>query len=251
MIRNGVRSGWVVPKLLALTVVLVFGAFAADTFIGLAGGSIRAMESPYAGRRTLTEDEGRKVAEAALAYAEVEMDVSGVTSTGMPYLWGGRTTLAQLQAAVAELDEAVVPATAPAASSDEQGAALSDGLGVDASGLAVNALRSLGPDVRFAATAGDNPTWWADATSALLYDFNIVHVDPAELRAGDLVFFGGTLDGEIYVSGVGVVTGRSGTRVDFVVASAREGRVIHTFARTDGDYWQGNIIGAGRFLVRE
>ncbi len=69
--------------------------------------------------------------------------------------------------------------------------------------------------------------------------------------AGDLVFFGGTVDGEVYVSGVGVVTGRSGTRVDFVVASAREGRVIHTFARTDGDYWRGNIVGAGRFLVRD
>lgn len=284
MIRNGVRSGWLVAKLFSLTVIIALGAFIAETFIAetfdvgtfdggsLFGGYAYAMESPYAGRRVLTEEEGRMVAEAALAFAEVEFNVMGATSTGMPYLWGGRTTLAQLQEAVAVLNDEVVPAAAsvaggqssetdgsPAATTDaasgksaeEQAAALLAGVGVDASGLAVNALRSLGDNVRFAATAGDNPTWWADATSTMLYDFNVVHVDPARLRAGDLVFFGGTRDGEVYVNGVGVVTGRSGTRVDFVVASAREGRVIHTFARTDGDYWQGNIVGAGRFLVRE
>jgi len=313
--------------------LLIVGMLAADVFsVGLSGvAGAQASESPYAGRRPLTEEEGRRVAQAALAYAEVEYDVLGETHVGMPYLWGGRTTLAELRAAVAEINAAVAAVAAPAedetaatqpdvaasgaAESDaaaepgaaessaaefdaaEPGAAESDaaaepgavagsdaveagaaapgavaddenaagaageaaadaaaalsGVGVDASGLAVNALRALGPGVRFAATAGHNPTWWADATSAVLYNFNVVHLDPVELRAGDLVFFGGTVDGEVFVQGVGVVTGRSGTRVDFVVASAREGRVIHTFARTDGDYWRSNIIGAGRFLVRE
>lgn len=317
--------------------LLIVGMLAADVFsVGLSGvAGAQAAESPYAGRRPLTEEEGRRVAQAALAYAEVEYDVLGETHVGMPYLWGGRTTLAELRAAVAEINAAVAAVAAPAedetaatqpdvaasgaAESDaaaepgaaessaaefdaaEPGAAESDaaaepgavagsdaveagaaapgavaddenaagaageaaadaaadaaaalsGVGVDASGLAVNALRALGPGVRFAATAGHNPTWWDDATSAVLYNFNVVHLDPAELRAGDLVFFGGTVDGEVFVQGVGVVTGRSGTRVDFVVASAREGRVIHTFARTDGDYWRSNIIGAGRFLVRE
>src|SRR5690606_14130656 len=292
--------------------LLIVGMLAADVFsVGLSGvAGAQAAESPYAGRRPLTEEEGRRVAQAALAYAKVEYDVLGETHVGMPYLWGGRTTLAELRAAVAEINAAVAAVAAPAedetaatqpdvaasgaAESDaaEPGAAESDaaaepgavagsdaveagaaapgavaddenaagaageaaadaaadaaaalsGVGVDASGLAVNALRALGPGVRFAATAGHNPTWWDDATSAVLYNFNVVHLDPAELRAGDLVFFGGTVDGEVFVQGVGVVTGRSGTRVDFVVASAREGRVIHTFARTDGDYWRSNII---------
>src|SRR5690606_4176949 len=115
-------------------------------------------------------------------------------------------------------DENAAGAAGQAAADAAAGAAPAlAGAGVAASGRAVHALRALGPGVRFAATAGDNPTGWDDATSAVLYNFNVVHLDPAELRAGDLVFFGGTVDGEVFVQGVGVVTGRSGTRVDFVV----------------------------------
>ena len=51
---------------------------------------------------------------AALAYAEVEYDVLGETHVGMPYLWGGRTTLAELRAAVAEINAAVAAVAAPA-----------------------------------------------------------------------------------------------------------------------------------------
>lgn len=267
MIRNGVRAGW------AARVLSVF-VLAPLVSLVLIGASVQAMDSVPSGRRPLTPEEGARVAEAALAYAELEFTAAGTVYTGMPYLWGGRTTVDEFAAAVsgtvedvyvthdgtasdgdmtdvASSEEDAVPATAPAASFPTSSAAAVSGLGVDASGVAVNALRSLGTGVRFAATAGDDPVWWADATSALLHDFNVVEVDPIELRAGDLVFFGGVLDGDVYVSGVGVVTGRTGTRVDFVVASARAGRVIHTFARTDGDYWQGNIVGAGRFLVRD
>lgn len=268
MFRKGLRFSRLARRVLVCAVGLlaVGAAFSETLSVGsLVGGSVLAQESPYPGRRVLTEEEGRRLAEAALSFAEVRYVVRGEAYTGMPYLWGGRSSLEELQAAVADINDAVVPVSAPApaddgARPDEQQAApespalpgaLLPAVGVDASGVVVNALRTLYPDVRFAATAGDEPTWWADATSALLYQFNTVHLDPAELRAGDLVFFGGTVDGEVYVSGVGVVTGRSGTRVDFVVASAREGRVIHTFARTDGDYWRGNIVGAGRFLVRD
>ncbi|MFS8525062.1 MAG: hypothetical protein FWJ83_09385, partial [Limnochordales bacterium] len=92
------------------------GMLAADVFsVGLSGvAGAQASESPYAGRRPLTEEEGRRVAQAALAYAEVEYDVLGETHVGMPYLWGGRTTLAELRAAVAEINAAVAAVAAPA-----------------------------------------------------------------------------------------------------------------------------------------
>ena len=77
--------------------LLIVGMLAADVFsVGLSGvAGAQASESPYAGRRPLTEEKGRRVAQAALAYAEVEYDVLGETHVGMPYLWGGRTTLAE------------------------------------------------------------------------------------------------------------------------------------------------------------
>lgn len=254
MSRQGVWTSRVVHVLSVGTVVAVLWLFATTAL---------AMETD--GRRPLTEEEGARVAQAALAFAEVEFSVAGTVYQGVPYMWGGRTTIDQFTAAVANVtavagvteadvaagDEEAVPATAPAVSPEEAYAAAVSGLGVDASGLAVNALRALGSNVRFAATPGPEPTWWADATSALLYDYNVIHIEPTEARAGDLVFFGSTSGDKVSVSGVGIVTGRAGTRVDFVVASARQGKVIHTFARTDGDYWQGNIIGVGRFLVRE
>lgn len=255
MTRNGVRTGWaaLVLSIFLVTAVAVSG-------VDMVHVSGQALETTSDHRRPLTVEEGLRVAEAALAFAELEYVSGDTVLRGMPYLWGGRTTVTEFSSAVEGADRAamteqqVVPATASTASDADPApkaeAALS-GLGVDASGVAVNALRSLGIGLRFAASGGDEPVWWADATSAVLYDFNVVAVPPEELRAGDLVFFGRTLDGDIYVSGVGVVTGRTGTRVDFVVASAREDRVIHTFARTDGDYWQGNIVGAGRFLVRD
>src|SRR5690606_33897961 len=96
--------------------LLIVGMLAADVFsVGLSGvAGAQAAESPYAGRRPLTEEEGRRVAQAALAYAEVEYDVLGETHVGMPYLWGGRTTLAELRAAVAEINAAVAAVAAPA-----------------------------------------------------------------------------------------------------------------------------------------
>lgn len=260
MFRQGMRTGRIARVLSVVAVVTALVLFV---------GAGIAMETDS--RRPLTAEEGAKVAQAALAFAEAEFSVAGTVYKGVPYLWGGRTTVDQFLAAVEDAtsvaeatgaattvsetdpaaDEEAGAATATPVAPEEAYAAAVSGLGVDASGLAVNALRALGPNVRFAASLGPEPTWWADATSALLYDYNVIHIEPEEVRAGDLVFFGTTLDEKVSVSGVGIVTGRAGTRVDFVVASARQGKVIHTFARTDGDYWQGNIVGVGRFLVRE
>ncbi|MBO8141462.1 MAG: C40 family peptidase [Firmicutes bacterium] len=179
------------------------------------------------GRRPLTEEEGLRVAEAARAYAEVTYTMGETSFTGIPYAWGGRVTVEEFLASL-------------------EGGGDIEELGVDASGVAVNALRAVDPNVRFLARPGDDPVYWADATSAVLYEFNVAPVASDELRAGDLIFF---RSGEGTISGVAVVTGRRGNRVDFVVASARQGRVIHTFARTDGDYWRQHIAGGGRFLL--
>lgn len=178
-------------------------------------------------RRPLTEEEGRQVALAALAFAEVTYTVGNETFQGVPYRWGGRMSVGEFLTRVAGGDAV-------------------NGLGVDASGLAVAALRAAVPGVRFLAAPADKPTFWADATSAVLYEFNVAPVEPADLRAGDMLFFRSADGG---VGGVAVVTGKNGTRVDFVVASSRQGRVVHTFARTDGEYWRDQILGAGRFLV--
>lgn len=237
-------------------------AVLAAAVVAAAAGAVWAAEGD--GRRPLTEEEGVRVARAALAYAEVEYVVGGVVQQGMPYVWGGRTTVEQLLNVVAQAaaDDAT-PALAGSAADPGAGQSAAQpgagavgsgtgsliGLGVDASGVAVNALRALGPAVRFAASGGASPAWLADATSSMLYHYNVVHLDPSEIRAGDLIFFGTAGAGTVSVTGVGVVTGRSGTRVDFVVASAREGRVVATFARTDGEYWRDNIVGAGRFLI--
>ncbi|HLT57687.1 MAG TPA: NlpC/P60 family protein [Limnochordales bacterium] len=180
-------------------------------------------------RRPLTEEEGRQVALAALAYAEVTYTIGEETFQGVPYRWGGRVTVSQFLDQVAGGDGL-------------------DELGVDASGVAVEALRSIEPGLRFLVGPPDNPVFWADATSAVLYEFNVEPVAPDQLRAGDLIFF---RSGDGGIGGVAVVTGRSGTRVDFVVASARQGRVVHTFARTDGDYWRSHIVGGGRFLLTQ
>lgn len=229
------------PLLAALLVAVGIGAA-----VGFAASAAAADDD----RRPLTEEEGALLAQAALAYADVEFVAGGTVYKGMPYLWGGRATVDQLLAAAEAFGEdEAVPALAGGAAA--QPTDVLSGVGVDASGLVVNALRQLRPNVRFAAAAGPNRQWLSDATSSLLYHYNVVHIDPAELRAGDFVFFGSVAGDAVSVSGVGVVTGRSGTRVDFVVASARAGRVIHTFARTDGDYWRNHIVGAGRFLLAE
>lgn len=183
---------------------------------------------------TMTAERGQRLAEAALAYAEVTFVVDGEEQQGMPYAWGGRTGLDGLKERLSGGDGVGV---------------LPQDIGVDASGLVVAALRDIDGGVRFFASAtGD--VRWADATSALLYEWNTKAVDIQDARAGDVVFFGSkAVDGRAQVEGVGVVTAVSGSRVDFVVASAGQGRVVHTFARADGEYWQNNILGIGRLTL--
>lgn len=220
MTCNGVRASvrFVFSLALILTAVVV-------TILAAVGPGAAAMS-----RSPLTEADGLHVAETALAYATVTYVVDDEERQGMPFLLGGRSNLDTFNAAMAGGDLS---------------AGDLEGIGLDASGLVVAVLRDVNPGVRFAASAGDDPVLWADATSALLFDYNVIHVEAEEVRAGDLIFFGRNAS----VTGVAVVSGQTGTRVDFVVASAGQGRVHHTFARTDGDYWQNNIVGVGRLSL--
>lgn len=214
-----IRPGW---KIACSALVLASLAILPGVALAQADSGLAALE-----RRPLTEEEGRQVAEAALAFAQVTYTIGDETFQGVPYRWGGRVSVNEFLQRVAGGDGI-------------------EELGVDASGVAVEALRAASPGVRFLAAPPETPVFWSDATSAVLYQFNVVPVDPAELRAGDLLFFRSADGG---VGGVAVVTGKAGTRVDFVVASSRQGRVVHTFARTDGEYWRNQILGGGRFLV--
>lgn len=201
------------------------GAWAVSLLLMMALAGSLPLGAAAAERVPVTEAEGREIAAAALRFTEVQLP-GGAAEPGMPYLWGGRTT-------VEELAQSAQGGDAPAS------------VGVDASGLVVNALRTVfGPGIRFVGMVDGARAQLADATSHLLYGYNVQPVEPARARPGDLLFFG--QDGNI--SGVAVVVENGGDRLDFVVASARAGRVIRTFARIGGDYWNSAIAGVGRFL---
>lgn len=227
MFRNGVRfQGAALSGVILWAIIgIMFGA-----------GAFVHGQSSYE-TMALEQEDVQHIVDRALAYATVTYVVDDEEMQGVPYLWGGRTDLGTFQDATAGGDVTM--------------RAL-EGLGLDASGLVVAVLRDVYPDIRFLAAENRQPVLWADATSAILYEYNSVAVEPGDVRAGDLVFFGTrSAEGVVDVGGVGLVTGRSGTRVNFVVASAGQGRIVHTFARTDGDYWRENIIGSARFALPE
>lgn len=206
-----------------LSVVVMLTAFIIGQTVGFAQASAGV---------PLSEEQGRRLAEAAAAFADVTYSLGDEEKQGMPYVWGGRAGVAAFVDAVA------------GGGASEDGL---EGVGVDASGLVVGALKDAFPEARFFAPVDGGVVLWSDTNSVALFQHNVLALEPSQVRAGDLVFFGTPSDdGAVQVGGVGVVTGRSGTRVDFVVASAGQGRVIRTFARTDGEYWQNNIVGVGR-----
>lgn len=198
--------------------------FTAALFVLLLPAVLQAADEAVSHRRPLTAQEGLLVAEAALRYARLTIPGSA-EEPGVPYVWGGRTSAEEYL---------------------RQAGSGSGGqkLGVDASGLVVNALRVLGP-VKFVDRHGDRLVYVSDANSRTLFEHNVEPVPPHQLRAGDLLFFGDAQN----VTGVAIVIGRQGDRVDFVVASQRAGRVIQTFARIDGPYWREAVVGGGRFLL--
>lgn len=214
MSRTGLRQAvWSLGALVALMLV----------WAPLASG-----QGVVAPRQPISPEVAAQAAEEALNYARVQFPVEGQTQQGMPFRLGGQTTLEEFLEAV-------------------QNGADPRSMGVDASGLVVNVYQSVIPGLTFLMQGGPSGlVEVTDVSSSAIFYWNVNAVDLEAAMPGDLLFFKG---GSGEPTGVAIVTRVSPERVDFVVASAGQGRVIQTFARPGGAYWQRSILGLGRLLV--
>lgn len=176
----------------------------------------------------ITPSEGLQFLAEAIAFATVEYEVGNEKRVGVPYQWGGRTDLAQF---VTEAQNSDVTH-----------------LGVDASGLVIAASRVLSPSLHFRVRQGEQMVTVSNINSSLLFQWNVVSIDFAELQPGDLIFFSGASGN---IEGVGIYERTVGRHVRFVVASANSGRVVQTSLNLDGDYWATRFAGAGRLIRSE
>lgn len=192
----------------------------------LAGGAMAAeVAGPGAGEEAVVPaDLARRALAEALRFAEVTYEAGGVARQGVAYLLGGRISVDQYLTAVA------------------QGKAPGVEVGVDASGLVVQAYLAADPAFRF--RAGDG-SLVRDASSTSLYRWNVRLVPVDQLRPGDLIFF---RNDEGRVAGVGIFERREGPNVHYLVASANAGRVIRTFNNVNNEYWKTRFLAAGQLL---
>lgn len=223
--------GWIAVRCgAALGRPWLLGVLVTAVALGLAGGSWTPAGAQ--GFELAAEPVSDAVAARALAeaerYAIVTYRYRGETMTGVAYKWGGRLSVDEYLAAVA------------------QGAEPGRDVGVDASAVVVNAYLAADPDHRFVVEAGGGRRLVADVTSADLYRWNIRPVATDELRPGDLIFF---QDERGNVSGVAVFERREGPNVHFIVASAGQGKVVRTFLNVNNTYWNTRVKGAGRLLA--
>lgn len=172
-----------------------------------------------------SDTEARAALDEAIRYASYTFEAEDGRRTGIPYKLGGRTTIDEFSL---DIDAG-------------------DKHGVDASGLVVVAYRSVFPGLRFRVGEGE-PAFRRDVTSSLLYEYNIERVDLEAARPGDLIFFTGSTGTGI--AGVAIFERLHDDVVHYVVPSANQGRVIRTFSRVEGDYWQTRFKGAGRLIVQ-
>lgn len=177
-----------------------------------------------------TADQAQKALEAAREYVGVQYVYQGEERKGVAYLLGGQDTVSSYLQKVAEGQKPGVD------------------VGIDASGLVINAYRVVFPKLRFASGPPDGEsTMVRDVSSQTMYSWNVQLVTVEDLRPGDLVFFGTS---EESVSGVALYAGRQGVSLRIIVASQRQGRVIETGIRLNGEYWNTHVVGVGRLLKR-
>lgn len=169
----------------------------------------------------------RALAEAA-RYVDVTYQAAGERMQGVAYKWGGRSSVDEYLAAVAE------------------GAVPGRDVGADASAVVVNAYRAASPGHRFTVVWSGQSRSVVDATSADLYRWNVRRIEVEALRPGDLLFFH---DGSGNVSGVSIFERREGPNVHFIVASANSGKVIRTFLNVNNEYWRSRFLAAGQLLA--
>lgn len=177
-------------------------------------------------RTPLTAAEGEQLLAEVIRYATVEWHDGENVRRGVPYQWGGRLSVDEFLQAV------------------EAGAGAA-GMGVDASGLVVSAIRTLWPHFSFYVQQGSEMVPVRDINSALLFRWNVQAIDVDDLRPGDLIFFSDSSGG---IGGVGIYERTVGRNIRFVVASANAGSVIQTSVNRDGEYWATRFAGAGRLL---
>lgn len=162
----------------------------------------------------ITDTQAKQAYEYALAYVKNEV----------AYLYGGRQSV-----------EAYLDGLA-------KGKTPGEDIGVDASGLIVNAYRHVIPNIRFYFDQSQTTTV-ADATSSLLYNFNCKPITQTELQPGDLIFFQNAAGN---ITGVAVFSHISGDVIHFITASVNAGKVVLTNALLSGNYWKTNFAGFGR-----
>lgn len=165
--------------------------------------------------------------EQALRFTDVTYEVDGVTQQGVAYLLGGRLSVDEYLAAVAG---GKVPGV---------------DVGVDASGVVVQAYRAADPAFRFLSRSGGGSRLVRDASSVALYEWNVRTIPVEQLRPGDLIFF---KNASGRVAGVGIFERREGPNVYYIVASANSGKVIRTFNNVNNDYWKTRFLAAGQML---
>ena|GEM_PF-1651377 len=196
----------------------------------IAGTSFAAVplaEGNASGLAVVPEEFARRALAEALRFADVTYEADGRTEQGVAYLLGGRMSVDQFVRAVAAGKRPGVEA------------------GADASGVVVQAYRAADPGFRFISKEGGTEQLVQDASSAMLYRWNVRVVPVEELRPGDLIFFKSE-SGQ--VSGVAVFERREGPNVHFVVASPGAGKVIRTFLNVNNEYWRTRFLAAGQLL---
>ena len=204
---------------LAIAVVLAAGAPAAAQ-----APTQRPPEEAVA----VTDPQALRALEQAIQYALFRYEVAGEERTGVPYRLGGKVTLEEFARLVREQPDQV-----------EQ-------VGIDASGLVINAYAAVIPEIRFFTGPTGQEGLARRVNSRTLFAFNSQPVSLQQARPGDLLFFRSPQTGEI--TGVAMVAERLPGVVRVVVASASRGRVAHVGIRTDGEYWRTHVAGLGRLL---
>lgn len=173
--------------------------------------------------------EAQQALAAAMEYVTVEYDLEGESRQGVAYRFGGQDTVSGYLEKIG------------------QGAEPGRQAGIDASGLVINAYRSVYPDLRFAQVTNSREAEVADASSMTLYLWNVRPLAPEELKPGDLVFFGTEGSG---INGVALYAGRQGQLMEIVTASQSQRKVVVTRIRVGGNYWKRGFAGAGRLIKR-
>lgn len=177
---------------------------------------------------TFTAAERRQALAEARKYTEVEYHHDGKLQTGVAFLHGGQDSVSEF---LMKIQTGGIPGV---------------DAGIDASGLVVNAYRAVYPDLKFAyQTSALQRSMVRDASSQMLYQWNVKPIQLDELTLGDLVFLGNSPN---QITGVGLYAGRHNHNLRIIIASASKQKVVETGIIIGGEYWNNHVVGLGRLI---